>query len=216
MVKPDLPTGGNMSDEHIGVPRERAAEIVDVSVDRLNRWAGNGLVKPSIMGTIGGRNYHSYSLDDLVQGRIVRQIEDRGVHVRKIRGFVDALKSTAHPRPLASFEWGVEGGEMYAQFPDESWVGGRRPNQIVMIEIIDPEAIRVAAREAAIARVGEPGTTESRRAVMGSKTVFAGTRVPVASVQTYLKRGYDVASILAEYPDLASADVEEARRLLAS
>jgi uncharacterized protein (DUF433 family) len=42
--------------------------------------------------------------------------------------------------------------------------------------------------------------------------VFAGTRIPVATVQRYLEAGYDTAAILREYPSLTSADVEAARR----
>jgi uncharacterized protein (DUF433 family) len=46
---------------------------------------------------------------------------------------------------------------------------------------------------------------------MGSKPVFAGTRIPVATVKRYLDAGYDAEAIFREYPSLTSADIEAAR-----
>jgi len=50
---------------------------------------------------------------------------------------------------------------------------------------------------------------------MGSKPIFAGTRIPVETVQRYLDAGCDTETILAEYPSLTVADVEAARNYAA-
>lgn len=202
-------------DQIIGVPTKRAAEIIGVPASRLKRWEKTGLVLPSTRGKVGNRNYWSYSLDDLVEGKVVREIEDRGVHVRSLRRFVESLRSELIPHPLCSLEWGVENREVFAKL-DGGWLGGRRPEQFVLAGTIDIEEIRVAARRAATERVGAAGAVEHRRAVLGSKDVFAGTRIPVASVQTYLRHGFSPEQILEEYPALEVADVQEARRRLAS
>lgn len=120
-------------DEYIGVPNDRAASIIGVAVQRLRRWSTNGLVEPSAQGQVGGRTYASHGLDDLVQGRMVREIEDQGIHIRRIRAFVELLRSDEHTRPLTSLEWGTEGPDVFAQYPDGSWVGGRKPNQFVLV-----------------------------------------------------------------------------------
>jgi uncharacterized protein (DUF433 family) len=46
---------------------------------------------------------------------------------------------------------------------------------------------------------------------LGHKPVFAGTRIPVAAVVTYLKRGLPVEEILEAFPQLTKADIEAAR-----
>ena len=52
--------------------------------------------------------------------------------------------------------------------------------------------------------------TQVRWAV-GSKPVFAGTRVPVEAVESYLRRDVDDERILEALPQLAPADVAAAR-----
>jgi uncharacterized protein (DUF433 family) len=53
---------------------------------------------------------------------------------------------------------------------------------------------------------------DRRRGVHASAPVFAGTRIRVATVQRYLRHGYDTGAILAAFPDLRREDVEAARR----
>ena len=65
-------------------------------------------------------------------------------------------------------------------------------------------------------REHEAGHVERRRGVLGSKAVFAGTRVPVAAVETYLERGLSEERILEAFPELTREDVEAARRSGAS
>jgi uncharacterized protein (DUF433 family) len=55
-----------------------------------------------------------------------------------------------------------------------------------------------------------------RRGVHGSTPIFAGTRIPVATVQRYLEVGYDTEAIIAEYPSLTPADIETARHYAAA
>ena len=50
-----------------------------------------------------------------------------------------------------------------------------------------------------------------RRGVLGSKPIFAGTRIPVDTVRRYLDAGCGTDAILEEYPSLTAADVEAAR-----
>ena len=72
--------------------------------------------------------------------------------------------------------------------------------------------IEIAARRQA----QDSGQVVKRRGVHASAPVFAGTRIRVSTVQDYLRRGFATEAILEAFPDLRSADVEEARRLLAA
>lgn len=70
---------------------------------------------------------------------------------------------------------------------------------------------RAAERQA-----GDEGQVLKKRGVHASAPVFAGTRIRVSTVQDYLRHGYDTDAILEAFPDLSSADVAEASRLLAA
>jgi len=207
-------TRRSSDDELIGVSRSAAARVIGITERRLSAWNERGLVYPSAMSQLGRRTIWTFSLEDLVQGRVVRELEDRGIHVRHIRRIVEAVRSSVHPRPLASLRWGVAGQEVFVGYPDGSWVGDRRPNQQVLIEMLDLKAIRGEARRAAHERPrAAAGKAESRRGTLGSKEVFAGTRIPVAAVVEYVRRGASDRRILQGFPDLGTEDVAYARQL---
>ncbi len=77
-------------------------------------------------------------------------------------------------------------------------------------------ALRLRIDKAVVRPAEETGRVENRRGVHASAPVFAGTRIRVATVQRYLRQGYQTAAILEAFPDLSVADVEEARRQLAA
>jgi len=202
-------------DELIGVSRSTAARVIGIAERRLRAWNDRGLVSPSLVSQLGSREIWTFSLEDLVQGRVVKELEDREISVRHIRRVVEAVRSSTHPRPLASLVWGVAGHEVFVGYPDDSWVGDRRPSQTVLVETLDLETIRGDARRAAQERQPEHvGAVESRRGKLGSKDVFAGTRIPVAAVVEYLERGATDERILQGFPDLRSEDIDSARQLV--
>lgn len=206
-----------MGDDLIGVPQRRAASIIGVSERRLVRWRRVQLLVPGPAATVGARRYWTYSLQDLVQGRVIVQLEERGVDARMIGRLVTAVRSVAHPRPLASLRWATERGEVFVGFSDRTWLGGRVPNQYVATEVLDLEEIRAGVLEAIPRRpAGSAGRVVRQRGVMGSKPVFEGTRIPVGSVVAFLERCLPDEEIIAAYPDLTSDDIDEARRRLAS
>lgn len=201
------------TDTLIGVSRTTAARVIGISERRLLSWNDKGLVSPSLSTAFGVRVIWTFSLEDLVQGRVVKALEAQGMHVRHIRRIVEAVRSSVHPRPLASLSWGVAGQEIFVGYPDGSWVGDRRPNQNVLIDTINLEEIRGEARRSAQERRPEHiGAVESRRGALGSKEVFAGTRIPVSAVLEYLQRGASEQRILAGFPDLRPEDINFARQ----
>jgi uncharacterized protein (DUF433 family) len=74
------------------------------------------------------------------------------------------------------------------------------------------DVVRARIQQDTKRRGEDSGRVERRRKVHGSKPVFAGTRIPVASVQHYLRQGCAVNEILAAYPELTPADVAAARQ----
>lgn len=205
-------------DEIIGVPSDRAADIIGISSRRLDRWANSGLVTPSIVGRLGGRRHWSYSLEDIVQGCVVRSLEDdHGQHIRVVRRIVEALRTSTFGEPLSQLRWAVAEPEIYVGYPDDTWVGGKAPHQGVLPAVLPLEEIRVEARRKARERPRElAGHISTTREVLGNKPVFSGTRIPVASVLAYLDRGLSDDRILEAYPDLWPEDIRAARAQRAS
>ncbi len=195
------------SDERIGVTRRMAAEVIGVTDQRLRRWNGSGLVNPSTISALGARDFWTYTLEDLVQGKVVRALEDRGIEIRVIRRVVESVRSSVHPKPLASLNWGTSGTEVFVGFPDGGWVGAREPSQNVLTEVINLDQIRLSTRTSLQRPAEQEGRLEQRRSSLGHKPVFAGTRIAVATVAAYLKRGIPVPEILEAFPDLTESDI---------
>lgn len=198
-------------DEIIGVSVERAALVVGVSVQKLASWERIGLVEPQVHDRVATRHVRVYGLPELVELRIVDQLTKRGHPVRVVRRIVEAHRSSTIPHPLRELRWATDAGMVFVGFEDGSWVGGRHPRQGVIPDVINLDEIRASTREAALRRMGAPGTLEKRRGVLGRKPVFSGTRTPVDAVAAYFRRGFSDAEILEAFPHLTNDDLEAVR-----
>lgn len=203
-------------DEMMAFPASTAAAVAGVSERRLKGWAKRALVRPSvIVRTSGGRSIHVYGFRDLVEVLVVRELERAGVHIRVIGSVVTFVRERGHDLPGLRFAVGdVARNEIYYQLPDGSWYDGKRPGQSVLERALDLDHIRVEVRKAGRRLYGRPGAVERQPGKLGGKPVFQGTRVPVATVQRYLRAGFGVERILSAFPQLEPDDVAEARRLM--
>lgn len=194
---------------------ERAVlRLAEITPGQLRHMDRVGLLSPAISRRISARNaVRLYDFTDVVELLVVVELRRRFTpqHVRKV---VEHLRARGYERPLTELRFAVEGSsQVFFQHPDGSWEGDRRPDQTVLTHLLDLEAIRVRVRSAAGRRdVAQAGRIERRRGVLGSKPVFAGTRIPVASVVAFLDAGRSVEDVLAAYPQLRREDVDAARR----
>jgi uncharacterized protein (DUF433 family) len=157
-----------------------------------------------------------YTFRDLVDLRVASQLLREGASLQRIRGVVAHLRTLDYEHPLAELTvWACE-GEVYFEEAD-TVRAGRRPEQIIASYAVPVRAI-VNQLEAEIAELDRrtPGQVERRRATLGSRPVFEGTRIPVSSVHRLMRDGVSAAKILTLYPALAPADLavaaEEAPR----
>lgn len=199
------------SDDLIALPARLAAKLAaNVSLGRLQTWYRKGQVlQPA---SVGRDDRPLYRFEDLVELLVANEILGRGVHPRHLFAFLETLDNV--DRPLSTLKWAVGKGEVFAADQNNAWVGSRRPNQTVAIEIIEPEEIRATLRTQLTERQATPGDIERRHGTLGNKLVFAGTRTPVAAVQAYLKRGYEPDRILKSFPHLSEEDISVAAELL--
>jgi DNA-binding transcriptional MerR regulator len=202
-------------EEKLAVPDKQAAKLADISMRQLRYWEQIGLVIPSVTEQISPRNtVRLYSFQDLLELLVAAELRHRpGISLQHIRRLVAYLRDRNFDAPLRELRFATRGKEIYIQYPDGGWSGDPYPDQLIYSQAIALHKVgakidRANARDAETA-----GQVVSRRGVHRSKPVFAGTRIPVATVQRYLQAGYDTTAIIREYPSLTPADVEAARQL---
>lgn len=202
-----------VDDRLVALPARAAARLAAVSERRLRGWEDRRLVEPSVRRQLSERNtVRLYGFQDLLEVLIVRELIDHGAHPRTIGRLVDHLRDH-YERPLTQVRWAVDGNRICVQHFDGTWVGDQAPAQIVLWQVLDLDPLRAHIRTT-VGRGRLPedeGRIVRRRRVMGSKPVFAGTRVPVEAVESYLRRDADDERILEAFPQLTRADVAAAR-----
>jgi DNA-binding transcriptional MerR regulator len=203
-------------EEVLAFPDTQARRLAGVSMRRLRYWEEAGLAVPSIKRRLSEHNtVRLYSYQDLLNLLVVSALRtERNMSLQKIRRVVTHLRSRGYQAPLRELKFATVGREIYFQHPDGKWEGDLRPDQIVIVEVILLDPLRLRIDRAAARPAQDAGRVEKRRGVHASAPVFAGTRIRVATVQRYLRQGYRTEAILEALPDLSVADVEEARRQL--
>jgi DNA-binding transcriptional MerR regulator len=200
----------------LAFPDTRARELAGVSMRRLRYWEQVGLVVPSITRRLSPHHtVRLYSYRDLLALLVVAELRtERDMSLQRIRRVVEHLHSRGYQEPLSELRFATIGPEIYFQHPDGSWEGHLRPDQIVFVQVIMLDALRLRIQKAAARADDDLGRIDKHRGVHASSPVFAGTRIRLSTVHDYLRHGYDTNAIIEAFPGLTGEDVDEARRLL--
>jgi DNA-binding transcriptional MerR regulator len=201
----------------LAFPDTRARQLAGVSMRRLRYWEQVGLVVPSITRRLSPRHtVRLYSYRDLLGLLVVSELRtQRDMSLQRIRRVVEHLHARGYEEPLSELRFATVGSEIYFQHPDGSWEGHLRPDQIVIVQVIMLDALRLRIQTAAAREDSQVGRIDKHRGVHASAPVFAGTRIRLSTVHDYLRHGYDTEAIIEALPGLTGEDVDEARRLLA-
>lgn len=203
--------GEDSNEDVIGVPINKAAGIIGVSRQRLIGWHFSGLLSPASDAAFWGERRWLYGLDELAAGRVLVLIENGGVDIRKLSRQIGAYRSGGWQNPLTELTWAIDrpARKAYASEDGEHWMGDDNgwPSQYVAREIINMSEVRAQVREAATERRGAAGVVVQSR----GKRVFAGTRVPVSAVKSWIEFGADDARIMEAYPSLTQEDIQVVR-----
>jgi DNA-binding transcriptional MerR regulator len=200
-------------EDTLAVSDKRAAKLAGISMNQLRYWEKTGMVVPSVRQQLSPRNtVRLYSFQDLLELVVAAELRHQpGISLQHIRRVIAYLRNRNFDAPLRELKFATRGQEIYFQYPDGTWSGDPFPDQLIYRQSIALEEVgakidRVNDRDPEAA-----GQVVSRRGVHLSKPIFAGTRIPVATVQRYLQAGYDTKAIIREYPSLTAADIETAR-----
>ena len=202
-------------EDTFAVSDKRAAVLAGISMKQLRHWEQTGLVVPSVRQEISPRNIvRLYSFQDLLELLVAAELRHRpGISLQHIRRLVTHLRGRNFDAPLRELRFATRGRDIYIQYPDGSWSGDPAPDQLIYRQAIALDEVGAKIDRAGARDPAAEGRIVSHRGVHRSKPVFAGTRIPVATVQRYLQAGYDTTAIIREYPSLTPTDVEAARQL---
>lgn len=186
---------------------DQASRLTGVPVGRLRAWHKTRFYSPSIAYMQGvGR---TYSFRDLLNLKIVWALRrDLGISMQHLREVGKKLSG------IEDADWSVTtlyvlNRRVVFDNPHtktrEEIVSGQAifdiPLQVVKSNMQEAIAVEFARRPETI------GNIETKRRVVGSKPVVAGTRVPVSTIEAYLAEGFDTATIIDEFPSITEADV---------
>jgi uncharacterized protein (DUF433 family)/DNA-binding transcriptional MerR regulator len=199
------------------VPDKRAAKLARITMRQLRYWEQIGLVTPSIKRRLSPRNtVRLYGFQDLLELLVAAELRHRpGISLQHIQRVVAYLHKRGFETPLSELRFATHGSDIYVQYPDGTWSGDPVQDQIVFHQVIALDFLRSRVEAVQHRDPNAAGRVVTRRGVVGSKPIFADTRIPVAAVQRYLSAGYSDADIIEEYPSLTPADIEAARRQVA-
>lgn len=201
-----------VADDMIALPMDRAAKLAEVSPRRLRYWQETRLLVPSIHRRLSHRSHvRLYDFGDLTALLVTAELLERGFSLQHVRRVVEHLRGFGVENPLRELEIGTTRREIYFRYPDGGWSGSSQPGQLVFRTIIEMEPIYAKIRDAVRRPPHTVGRIVKRRGVHGSKPIFDGTRITVATVMAWLDDDQPVQRILEAYPDLAPADIEAAR-----
>ena len=208
--------GGAMKDSNnvIGAfSEDHAAELSGVSRAQLRRWDRIGFLSPSYGQPDRGQPFSRlYSFRDLVALRVLNDLRnEKGVPLQHLR------KVAEHLAHLGDAKWTcttlyVLGKRVVFEDPatksKTEIVSGQRVLDI-------PLRVVISDTRRAIQRMNERGSDERgqivrSRFVMQNEPVFAGTRIPVATIKRYLDAGYPPNRIIEEFPQLTATDIKAA------
>ena len=208
-------TRSELAGSELAVTDKRAASLARISVRQVRYWDETGLVIPSIKRRISDRNIvRLYSFQDLLSLLVAAQLRNR-ISLQHIRRIVTQLNQRGFAEPLRDLHFATHGEQVFFQYPDGSWSGDALPDQVVFHQVVELEALRAKISTVTARDPASAGRLVRRRGVMGSKPIFAGTRIPVETVRRYLDAGCETNEILAEYPSLTAEDIEAARNYAA-
>ncbi len=191
---------------------ERVRRLTNLTARQIQYWDEQRFISPSLTRRKGRGRRRLYSFRDLVALKVAAELR-KSFSLQLIRRVNDHLRNLDYRSPLAELRFVAVDEELYFQ-ESARWQEARQTGQVVasfMVPVgeIAEDLRRQISSDRAEAR--KPGVIETRRGVLGSRPVFAGTRIAVETVLNLLRDGASEHEVENLYPDLTPADIEAAR-----
>ncbi len=215
----DANTDENTSaDVLITFNERRAAKMAGMSLAQLRRLDAKGYVKPSVVRQDGvGAAVRLYDFSELQALLVYAQLRQLGGYSHQNIGRVLDRTRREYSSPLTELVFAREAGsdEIHFQHADGSWEGSKQPAQGTMRQVLPLREIRAKIRSFASRDGNESGQVAQHRRRMANAPTFAGTRIKIGTVVTYLKDGVPDDEIFEAFPQLRQSDLALARESVA-
>ena len=194
---------------------DHVARVTKLSRSRLTRWDRLGFFSPEYVGDDDRRNPYArvYSFLDLLGLRTLKVLaDDYRVPLKELRRTAFELRKRSN-RPWSEIPLSVLKRRVVFDLHTipKNVVDGQYILNTVRLDRIAHE-VEVEVRRLRERRRCQIGQTEKRKFVMRNASVLAGTRIPVAAIQSFIRAGYGTKAILSQYPTLTTGDVEAVRQ----
>lgn len=125
--------------EVAGYRAPQVCNLVGITYRQLDYWARTSLIVPSMQQAHGSGSQRVYSFTDVVQLKVIKNLLDAGMSLKKIRSAVEILRSEMDSeQPLADVTLLSDGQTIYAAHSDEEVVDVLRKGQGVFSIAIGP------------------------------------------------------------------------------
>ena len=122
-----------------GYRAPQVCKLVGITYRQLDYWARTGLIVPTLAQAHGSGSQRRYSFSDVVQLKVIKNLLDAGMSLKKIRSAVEILRSEMDSeQPLADVTLLSDGQTIYAAHSDEEVVDVLRKGQGVFSIAIGP------------------------------------------------------------------------------
>jgi uncharacterized protein (DUF433 family) len=193
---------------------EHVSRVTGLTLRQLAFWDRCGFFKPSLMEPAkAGRSPRIYSFIDVVGLRVIAVLRNQhGVPLQQLKRAAEKL--ALHSKtPWASLKLTISKGEVGFIEPGTGRARTVLSGQYILMPLIDQiRHVEQAILDLSRRTPEQFGRAEQKRNIAHNRLVFAGTRVPISAVETYLAEGYSDEKILDEYPSLSKADIDMVRR----
>lgn len=192
---------------------EQASRLTGVSVHQLRYWDRTKLFVPEFAEPNRRVAYSRiYSFQDIASLRILnvltKQYSISVQHLREVAKKLCRMDNSAWSRivlyvlkkrvnfidPEDGKQKEVVSGQYALGIPLEQVVSDTK-RDIAALSTRDPS---------------KEGRIEQNRFIVSNSPVIAGTRIPVAAIQSFADAGYTIEQIMKEYPSLTKADIQTA------
>jgi len=146
-----------------GYRAPQVCNLVGITYRQLDYWARTGLIVPSLAQAHGSGSQRRYSFTDVVQLKVIKNLLDAGMSLKKIRSAVEILRAEMDSdQPLADVTLLSDGQTIYAAHSDEEVVDVLRKGQGVFSIAIGPvqDQVQGAIHQLFPEEDGLPGVIE--------------------------------------------------------
>lgn len=146
-----------------GFDSRTVSRVVGVSLRQIQYWDERGFIRPSVQLAEGRGTKRLYSYSDLVQLKVVKDLQGHGLSLQKIRRCLHYLKRyfPEMARPLGSLRYLTDGDKLFVLTSDKSRILDVLNRQFVfsvgighLVRELDGEVKRLAGHKRR--RTGRP------------------------------------------------------------